>query len=188
MSSMPEPQNPPCCPGEGDCPAGAPCAVGNEETVIRFIPDEKWLTWVDGVAFVSRSAFPETELKSKNPLKSSCSLGRPDKMNPDEVFRRARRRNRREDWSEKPVLAKALVSDLREICDRDQTRQACVYADPIPKSDDPNEEFAAHALIRRGDPIPGLDRKMDMAVFRRTIASHFDTVTHHDGGPVEQPA
>ena len=187
MSSMPEPENPPCCPGEEDCPAGAPGAVGGEEDVIRFIPDEKWLVWVDGAAIVTRSAFPEKELKTKNPQETSCSLGRKDKMLPEEILSRGNKRNRRKQWDGDPVIAKASVITLRDMEDTDGRRQACVYADPISKSEDLDEDFVAHAYLRRGDPIPDVDRKMDMAVFRRTLASKFNTVTHHSGKSVEEP-
>ncbi len=187
MSSTLESQNPPCCPGEDDCPTGAPGAVDGEETIIRFIPDEKWLIWDEGVAFVTRSAFPEKELKSKDPSKTSCSLGRNDKMNSDEILRRGIKRSRRQQWSEDPVIAKAITKDVRNIEDDEGRRQACVYADPILKSDNQEEEFLAHAYLRRGDPIPDVERRMDMAMFRRTLASKFDFVIHHSGQAVEEP-
>lgn len=178
---MPEPQNPPCCPGEDDCPAGAPGAIEDHETIARFIPDIDWITWDDdGVANVSVSAFSQKELNSKVPDKSSCSLGRSDKMSDEEFLRCASNRNKCEAWNGNPVTAYALTEKIRTICDDFGRQEACVYADPL-------DGFTAHAFLRRGEPPLDGKRKMEWAVFRRKVALEFNKVYHYSGAIVSEP-
>ena len=52
-------------PGERDCPEGAPSAVGDDETVIRFIPLFEQLDAVDQGFVVNSKAFSKDELACK---------------------------------------------------------------------------------------------------------------------------
>lgn len=178
---MPELENPPCCPGEDDCPAGAPGAVEHRETIARFIPDINWLAWDDdGKATVSTSAFSKTELNSKDSKKSSCSLARSDLIPSEKIFERADSRNVFQDWEGDPVLAYAKTENIRSIFDDFGRREACVYANPL-------EGFPEHAFLRRGEPPLDGKRRMEWAIFRRRVALEFDKVQHHSGSSVSKP-
>jgi len=167
------------CPGEALAPRPAPSPVGDDETVIRFVPLRGWLAY-DGSGHVelTSAAFPEQELEGRKG--KSVSVLR-HMTAPQEILRRAVARNREPAWANDPVVARGRVLSMRQLRDCAGRREICVNADPIT---DNLGQCPTHAGILRSDPLPDRSRRLERARLRLALASIFFDVAHLSGSPV----
>ncbi len=172
------------CPGERDCPDGAPGAVGDNETVIRFIPISEQLDAVDQGFTVNCKVFTKDELAYKDKNRKSASLLSDELTARDVVCLRAKDRNREDGWAHDPVLARAKTSALRDLRDDRGRREACVHADP---TNDHLGRCATHAYVRHAHRVPDKKDVMNWAVFRAKVATDFSDVRHVSGAALSPP-
>ena len=167
------------CPCEEDVPDRAPSAVAGAEWVIRHVPVSQWLL---PNGRLSAAAFPRDELRGIKGKSVSVLRGMTP---PDEVTRRGAALNKEPAWASDPLIARAPVSALRQIVDREQRREICVNADPV---ETPLGFCPTHASVLRAFPPLDPRQLMEWATLREELADAFAEIAHASGQPVAPPS
>jgi hypothetical protein len=171
------------CPREREAPPPAPGPVESSEILVRFVVIREQLIVTDeGLPALTSAAFSQEELRGRGG--KSVSVLRDEHTAPQETGRRAQAVNRESAWSSDPVLARGVVSFVRNIRDREGRREICVYADP---TTDENDKFGAcpsHASILRANPPPDRRQRLEWQMLRLKLAEQFTRIRHHSGADV----
>lgn len=168
------------CPCEEADPAGSPGQVKNEETLLHVVKVSTVVVWENGAARLSPAAFRNEDIEAKQKGKS-ISCMRDQHMSKEHMIARAKILNAEEGWRNDPVVAQAVVKNLRAIPGVGW-REVCVFADPTDSSDRAGA-CPEHAAITRSAVNPTVLQKggapaMEKNKRRSAIAEQFGRIFH----------
>ena len=179
------PSLPELCPRDDHSPLGAPCALANEETVLRAVRDAGDLVFDGlGAARLAPMSWSTADLRAKLENKTQierCASVLRSITQAHICSYRLEKLTKTLDWKDDPVKGEASVAKLRSLKDGKARRMFCVFADPI---DDALDQCPTHAGITKTKPHPIDPREQIDWLLIRTVLSDVFIVQHCSGNVV----